>query len=807
MKCFHRCHQTEGRQSPGNLVLPVTMLLLFFLSLPNLRAELGEPKFRQLEEILPTPNGYRTASGTPGEGYWQQRANYDIEVELDDQQQRIVGSETIHYFNNSPDALDYLWIQIDPNLFAKDSEGHILALAPDMAKLQFRSLRAILEREAFDGKARIHSVKDAAGGNLKHSIIKTMMRIDLPFPLKPGKSTVFSIEWSYNIIDAKLIRARSGYEFFPEDGNFIYEMAQWFPRMAAYSDDRGWQHKQYLGNGEFTLEFGDYKVAITVPDDHIVAATGTLQNADEVLSTEQRSRLKEAKSSEKPLFIITPQEALSNETNTSSGKKTWIFEAENVRDFAFASSRKFIWDAMGHLSGDKQVLAMSFYPNEAEPLWSQYSTHAVVHTMQVYSRFSFDYPYPVAISVNGPIGGMEYPMICFNAPRPLPDGTYWGRAKSREQWMHSKYGLISVIIHEVGHNYFPMIVNSDERQWTWMDEGLNTFLQYLAEQEWEEDYPSGRGEPRDITAFMTSESQVPIMSNSESLIQFGNNAYAKPATALNILRETILGRDLFDFAFRTYAQRWMFKRPQPADFFRSLEDASGVDLDWFWRGWFYSTDHVDLAITKVTEHQMDTLDPVIDNERRKQERESEPTSISELRNRNLKKLVDQFPELVDFYNNYEPLDVLEEDREKSQEKLEALASEDRDLLKLERHFYVVDFENKGGLVMPIILEIEYFNGSRETRHYPAEIWRRYSSKVSKLLITGEPIRTLRLDPHVQTADSNTSNNVYPPEIAKAHFELSEAEKDKNPMQQSGLGEPAEKETDKEVDEGLSPTDD
>ena len=787
-------HVTQGRKPWAAF----TRFLCFqgsclFLA-TSLGAQWGEPKFRQLEEILPTPNAYRTASGAPGESYWQQKADYDIKVELDDELQRIVGSEVIHYQNNSPDDLDYLWIQIDANLFAKDSDGHLTELAPDLEGLKFRSLRALLERESFEGHATIHSVKDATGQTLEHQVIKTMMRIALPTPLRAGESMRFSIAWSYNIIDAQLIRARSGYEFFAEDGNFIYEMAQWFPRMAAYTDDRGWHHKQFLGSGEFTLEFGDYEVAITVPNDHIVAATGTLQNKEEVLSPLRLERLQEASGRRTPTFIVTPEEAKTNETTPATGKKTWVFQAENVRDFAFASSRKFIWDAMGHTSGDQEVMAMSFYPNEAEPLWSRYSTHAVAHTMEVYSRHSFDYPYPVAISVNGPVGGMEYPMICFNAPRPLPDGTYWGIPKSREQWMHSKYGLISVIIHEVGHNYFPMIVNNDERQWTWMDEGLNTFLQYLAEQEWEEDYPSNRGEPKKMVSYMTSPNQVPIMSNSESILQFGNNAYGKPATALNILRETILGRELFDFAFRTYSQRWQFKRPQPADLFRTLEDASGIDLDWFWRGWFYSTDHVDLAITQLTEYQLDTLDPIIDNQRRKQERNKEPRTISELRNDDLKRLVDRYPELVDFYNDYDPLDVLEEDREKSQETLEKLNPKDRDLLKLEHHFYVVEVENIGGLVMPVILEIEYFNGNRETRHYPAEIWRRDSQSVRKLLITTEPIRNLRLDPHLQTADSNLANNEFPPKIASARFELSSEKEENNPMQKAGHGKEATEET-------------
>ena len=788
--CKMKHHLSDMSWIPRWIELGSIGLLL--LLAPAALAQWGEPKFRQLEEILPTPNSYRTASGTPGEAYWQQQADYDIKVELDDQLQRIIGSETIDYRNNSPDALQYLWVQVDANLFAKDADGHLTELAPDLERLQFRSLRALLERESFDGAARIHSVRDASGQSLEHHLVKTMMRIDLPAPLQPGQSIRFAISWSYNIIDAQLIRARSGYEYFPEDGNFIYEMAQWFPRMAAYTDDRGWHHKQFLGSGEFTLEFGNYQVAITVPEDHVVAATGTLQNKEDVLSPAQIERLEQAGSSEKPLFIITPEEAKQNQASPAKGKKTWVFHAENVRDFAFASSRKFIWDAMGHQSGKQQVLAMSFYPNEAEPLWSQYSTHAVAHTLEVYSRFTFDYPYPVAISVNGPVGGMEYPMICFNAPRPLPDGTYWGKPTSREQWMHSKYGLISVIIHEVGHNYFPMIVNNDERQWTWMDEGLNTFLQYLAEQEWEEDYPSSRGEPKNMTQYMTSSQQVPIMSNSESILQFGNNAYGKPATALNILRESILGRELFDFAFRTYSERWQFKRPQPADLFRSLEDASGIDLDWFWRGWFYSTDHVDLAITQLTEYQLDTLDPVVDNQRRKQERDEEPRTISQQRNQDLERLVDRYPELIDFYNSYDPLDVLEEDREKAKEKLDGLEADERDLLKLEHHFYVVELENLGGLVMPVILEIEYFNGNREIRHYPTEIWRRHSQHIKKLLITTEPIRTLRLDPYLQTADSDLANNTYPRGIASARFALEGEKEEKNPMQKAGLGKQDDK---------------
>ena len=565
--------------------------------------------FRQLEEILPTPDERRLASGHPGPDYWQQRADYRIDVELDDKRQRIEGRERIRYHNRSPHRLSYLWLQLDNNRFARDSDGALIAASPDFDHLEFDDLQELLTADTFDGRVKLRKVTDGNGNKLDYTVVKTMMRVELPQALKPGQSTDLAIEWHYHINDGVVIRSRTGYEYFEKDKNYIYEIAQWYPRMVAYTDVHGWHHKQFLGRGEFTLEFGDFEVNITVPADHIVAATGVLQNEQEVLTQAQRQRMQRARRAKNPVFIVTPAEAKANEKTKSKRKKTWTFKAENVRDFAFASSRKFIWDAQAHTGGGKSVLAMSFYPNEGEPLWSKYSTRAIVHTMDVYSRYTFEYPYPVAISVNGPIFGMEYPMICFNGPRPLPDGTYFGKTDVRLQRRFSKYALISVIIHEVGHNYFPMIVNSDERQWTWMDEGLNSFLQFLAEQEWEEDYPSRRGYPKDIVGFMTSDWQRPIMTNSESLRQFGNNAYAKAATALNILRETILGRALFDYAFKQYAQQWKFKRPMPADFFRIMEDASGVDLDWFWRGWFYSVDHVDIAIGEVREYQLKTKEP------------------------------------------------------------------------------------------------------------------------------------------------------------------------------------------------------
>ena len=723
-------------------------------------------KFRQLEEILPTPNDYRTASGAPGHRYWQQRADYVIDVELDDVNQRIIGRETITYKNNSPDTLNYLWLQLDQNLFAKDSDNITTRTAPDFdaAAENGVPISAVeqLAARTYDGRVTIASVKDARGNNLQYTVVKTMMRIDLPQPLAPNQTFVFSVEWNHAINNQRIFGGRGGYEYFPADGNYLYEIAQWFPRMAAYTDVNGWQHKQFLGSGEFTLEFGDYLVRITVPNDHVVAATGVLQNPNEVLKPEWRQRLRQAETAKEPVKIITNEEAKANEKSKPTGKKTWIFKAENVRDFAFASSRKFIWDAQGHNVGGNQVMAMSFYPNEGNPLWEKYSTHAIIHTLNVYSRYTFVYPYPVAISVNGPVGGMEYPMICFNGPRPAPDGSYSAR---------TKYGLISVIIHEVGHNYFPMIVNSDERQWTWMDEGINSFLQFLAESEWEENYPSRRGEPKNITDYMLSENQVPIMTNSESVLQFGNNAYGKPATALNILRETILGRELFDFAFKEYARRWKFKRPQPADFFRTMEDASGVDLDWFWRGWFYTTDHVDISIENVRLYQMSTGDPDIEKPLARKEAAEAPETVSQQRNKALPKRIDQYPSLRDYYNDYDQYAVTDRDREAYQQFLSRLSESERQLITGGNYFYVVDLKNIGGLVMPVIFGLEYVDGTTEKIMIPAEIWRYNYKEVSKLIVTKKELRSIVLDPNLETADADLSNNFFPRRPSKTRFQV------------------------------------
>ena len=732
-----------------------------------------EDKFRQLDELLPTPNVYRTAAGSPGHKYWQQRADYEIDVEIDDDKQRLIGSETITYYNNSPDTLTYIWMQLDANLFAPNSDGVLTETAPYMGdSMTFESLKGRLLRLSFQGQANITRVADAHGKPLKYRIVKTMMRIDLPKPLKPKEKFRFAVDWNFNINDGIVIGGRTGYEYFKKDKNYIYEMAQWFPRMVAYNDVSGWQHKQYLGRGEFTLEFGDYLVRITVPADHIVASTGVLKNSKSVLTKKQQKRYEKAKTAKNPVFIVTPKEAKQNEKSRAKKKKTWIFKAHNVRDFAFASSRKFIWDAQGHNVEGNPVMAMSFYPNEAEPLWSKYSTKAIIHAMNVYSRYTFKYPYPVSISVNGPVWGMEYPMITFNRPRPAEDGTYSSR---------DKYSLLTIIIHEVGHNYFPMIVNSDERQWTWMDEGLNTFLQCLTEREWEESYPTARFEPKRITSYMRSKNQVPIMTNSESVLQFGNNAYAKPAVALNILRETIMGRELFDIAFKEYAQRWKFKRPMPADFFRTMEDASAMDLDWFFRGWFYTTDHVDISIEDVKLYTISTGDPKIEKKFKKA-KETKAQTITDIRNKPLPKFVDKHPELIDFYSKYDKYKVNQIDKNAYENYMKKLSPAEKKLLKLKKYFYVVDFKNIGGLVMPLIVEFTYADGKKERITIPAEIWKKNNEKVSKLFVMSKKVRSVELDPNLQTADTDVESNHFPRKIIESRFKLYKKAKKKNLMQ-------------------------
>jgi hypothetical protein len=758
-------------------MLGLATLGLTFSTLAAEPANTGfDDKFRQLEEMLPTPTTIRTASGAPGAAYWQQRADYSIRATLDESRRTLTGSETITYHNNSPDALSYLWVQLDQNIYKPNSDARTTALVPSRdawanakdadAGLKFDGLRSTLEGTAFEGGFNIGAVKDSSGRPLRYVINRTMMRIDLPTPLKAGGRVAFSIDWNYKINEQKVLGGRAGYEQF-DDKNDLFEIAQWFPRMAAYYDTYGWQHKQFLGAGEFTLEFGDYDVQLTVPADHIVASTGDLLNPDAVLTATQRERLRQAKTAKAPVIIVTQAEAEAAEKGRSTASKTWHFRAKNVRDFAFASSRKFIWDAQGYKKDSSDVMAMSFYPKEGNPLWEKYSTQAIIHTIDQYNKYSFDYPYPTAISVNGPVGGMEYPMISFNGPRPVKDKKTGAITYSKR----SKYGLIGVVIHEVGHNYFPMIVNSDERQWTWMDEGLNSFVQYLAEQAWEENYPQSRGEPRAIVDYMRSKNQVPIMTNSESAIQLGFNAYAKPTAALIVLRETVLGRELFDFAFREYAQRWKFKRPTPADFFRTMEDASGTDLDWFWRGWFYTIDNVDVSIDGITEMNVNTKNPEVEQAWKRAQRAEQPISITDQRNKGLARRVDAHPELKDFYNEHDDFTVTNKERNKYNESVGELEDWQKALLSQGKHLYLVDFTNIGGLVTPLVLEIQLASGKKYIERVPAEVWRYSSKKITKMIVTDEPMTGLTQDPYWETADTDTSNNSWPRKVTPSRVEL------------------------------------
>jgi hypothetical protein len=738
-------------------------------------------KFRQLGTELPTPNTYRTASGAPGHEYWQQKADYDMQVEIDDEKQSLTGKETITYYNQSPDVLNYLWLQLDQNLFSKDSETYNTQTGTLPDKTNFNALQNITSSYDFDGGYKIASVKDANGNALRFLINKTMMRVELPKPLKSKESYTFSVAWSCNINDQIKLGGRGGYEYFEGDKNYLYEMAHFFPRMAVYDDINGWQHKQFLGRGEFALTFGNYKVAITVPADHIVAASGELQNASEVLTKTQADRWEKAKKANKPIVIVTQDEATAAEKNIGDNKvktkKTWKFYAQNVRDFAFASSRKFIWDAMNVNLNGKNIMAMSYYPKEGNPLWGQYSTEVVAHTLRIYSKYTIDYPYPVAISVHGPVWGMEYPMISFNGGRPEADGTYSDRIK---------YAMISVIIHEVGHNYFPMIINSDERQWSWMDEGLNSFCQYLAEQEWDRNYPFRRGPARNIVDYMKSDPDQlePIMTNSESIKQFGNNAYGKPATALNVLRETVMGRELFDYAFKEYARRWAFKHPAPADFFRTMEDASGVDLDWFWRGWFYTTEPVDVAISNVTEFDLKKQNP--EDEKAIAAQKAAFKDITDLRNQTDVKqtAVEANPALKDFYNSYNPYEVTGADKATYQQYLQTLSESEKATLNAKKIYYQVDFENKGGLLTPLIIEFEYEDGTKETQRISAEIWRMNNDKISKVFALDKKVKSINLDPLLETADIDPENNSFPRKPKPSRFEVFKQRQatGENPMQ-------------------------
>ncbi|MFN7326814.1 MAG: M1 family metallopeptidase [Chitinophagales bacterium] len=724
-------------------------------------------KFEQLGIMLPDANGFRAASGAPGAQYWQQRADYQIDARLDEKERRLYGEETITYFNNAPEPLNYLWLQLDENEHRGDNESNNFNGGSFETPVTEGQLERLEFRKNLEGYGvNIEKVTDKNGKPLPYTINYTMMRVDLPQPLLPNQKYEFKVKWNYKIIPRTKLGGRGGYELFDEDGNCVFTITQWYPRMCVYSDYQGWNNKQFTGRGEFALAFGNFSVNMTVPADHVIASTGVCQNPAEVLSPAQLSRWKQAQQSNEPVEVVTLEEAKAREQSPVTDKMvTWKFKAENVRDFAWGSSRKFVWDAMSQPQGGKNVMCMSFYPKEAYSLYRKYSTKTVAHTIRVYSKYTIDYPYPTAISVEAS-NGMEYPMISFNFGRTESDGTYSAR---------TKYGMISVIIHEVGHNFFPMIINSDERQWTWMDEGVNTFVQFLAEQEFDNNYPSSRGPAHKIVDYMKlpPNQLEPVMTNSENINQFGSNAYHKAGTALNILRETVMGRELFDYAFKEYARRWAFKHPTPADLFRTMEDASGVDLDWFWRGWFYDIQPVDISLDSV---RVFTVGSSKDGEKEmaapagfdRPENNPNFESISKIRNREgkLNFLVDQDTTLRDFYYYYKEPEGAGEGPQRGRGNRGASANMEKitgpDLEKYAGKFYYeLSFSNKGGLVMPLIIQWNYVDGSSEVERISAYIWRKNEQKVVKSFAKDKEVASIVLDPYLETADIDTSNQSWP----------------------------------------------
>lgn len=732
----------------------ITLLFILFSLSLMAQDKKWSGKFEQLDQVLPTPNSYRSASGAPGNNYWQQRADYDIDVELNDETQLITGKETITYFNNAPEVMKYLWLQLDQNNLSNGNMTDKTETNSVRDSVPAKWFPLSSDTYGYEGGFKIKSVKDAATGkDLPFLVNYTMLRVDLPTPLKSGDKYSFKVEWSYTEKDRLKFSERGGYEYFPEDGNYLYTEAQWFPRMCVFDDYEGWQNKQFLGQGEFALTFGNYKVRITVPSDHIVGATGVLQNPKAVLTPQQIERFELAKKTfDKPVLIVSEEEVRKKEKERSSKKSTWEFYAENVRDFAFATSRKFIWDAMAVKVNDKTPLAQSLYPKEGNPLWGKESTMAIKNTLEVYSSRTLDYPYPTAYSVHIANQGMEYPMICFNGGRPKPDGTYSQRTYE---------GMVGVIIHEVGHNFFPMIVNSDERQWSWMDEGLNSFLERETKRERYPNVNISWGSPKGLAGYMRGDKNKmrPIMWDSDNIPggDFGPNAYGKPAAALTLLRETVMGPELFDKAFKEYAQRWAFKQPKPADFFRSMEDASAVDLDWFWRGWFYTVDNVDIELSDVKWFKVKSEQKDVENKNVK------TTSGDLASNKSKDKATDfsQGPQEITILNT--PDNGYGEFKNKIndagvRQKLEG------------KNMYELTLKNKGGLVSPIIIEWTFADGTKEVEKIPAEIWRVNENEVKKVFLKEKEVTNVVIDPNNDTADTNQADNVFPKKPVENKFD-------------------------------------
>lgn len=650
------------------------LLIVFTLALTVPSFGQHGKKFEPLGTLLPTPNEYRTASGAPGPKYWQQRADYDIRCELNENDLSIQGNETITYFNNSPNVLTYLWFQLDENIYSKDRNANYQynnTVPQPITENDIKNFEN--DKKPNDYGVNITAITDAAGKKLSYTINRTMMRVDLTSPLKSKQRLIIKISWNYKLTNRMVQFGRGGYEQF-SDGNNLYTITHWYPRLCLYSDYGGWHNQQYA-NKEFALTFGNFTVQITLPAGHIVGATGECQNYKDVLTPVQYARWKQAQSASHPLDIVTLDEAKTNESFSSTSKKTWVFKAENVRDFAWTASKKFVWDGMATNISGKRILCMSYYGKEAYPLYHENSTKLIAHTLKIYSSFTFPYPYPVAQSVEAS-NGIEFPMICFNFGRADKDGNFTKEDLNK---------MTGVVIHEVGHNFFPMIVSTDERQWAWMDEGFDTFLEYYAQKAWDPQYPTLRGPAEYIIPFMKEpkDTHEPIMTYPDNALAYGLSSYLKPGTALHMLRETIMGHGRFDTAFKTYARRWAFKNPTPADFFRTMEDASADDLDWFWRGWFFENDPVDISI-----------------------------------------------DTVKFYAS------------------------------ANKYFYQVEMSNKGGTVMPVILQFNFSDGTNEIINIPAQVWRHNESKLTKSYMFDKKLVSIKLDPNLETADINGSNNVF-----------------------------------------------
>jgi len=536
------------------------------------------------DPIFYTKNGspYRSASGKPGHAYWQNRADYTIKVSLDDQKDLVSGQVTLSYTNNSPDELNYLWFQLDQNLFHEDSRGQAI--------LPLEQSRYGSPNSDFKGGYNLSSIQLADGRKATYEIIDSRMRVELPTPLAAGGSTVsLKIDYSYTI--PEFGADRTG--ILPSKNGKVYTVAQWYPRLCVYDDILGWNTEPYTGPGEFYLEYGDFNIEITAPANHIVVAGGELLNPEEVWTSQQLERYKQASKSDKTVVIRSAQEVTAANSRPNKTQLTWKFKLNQARDFAWASSSAFILDGakINNPSG-KTALALSAYPVESSGAnaWDR-STEFTKSSIEYYSKKWFEYPYPVAVNVASNVGGMEYPGISFCGHK----------AKAA--------GLWGVTDHEFGHNWFPMIVGSNERLHGWMDEGFNSFINELSTEVFNKgEFRKNIGNRNSMAAAFSNPTLEPIMSTPQNMRErnIGILVYYKPAVGLRLLRDEIIGAERFDRAFRTYIANWAYKHPTPDDFFRTIENETGENLAWFWRGWFKNNWALDQAITNVT---YDKLDP------------------------------------------------------------------------------------------------------------------------------------------------------------------------------------------------------